>query len=347
MLDKDQYNQDEYNDYYQQEIQGAETTEGENDESSGKKGTILIVLGLIIAAIAGYFGYKSLNPTENHSTSEESLVIQKDTAVSEGTKETIKEENQSKVTVEPSTTKVEEIPEKELLKTQTTVEKAEDKNINQSGNITTSINTEDEQKMSPEEIAKVVQMVMSQMSTQTEKSETTVTTKEENQSRSEDKNLLSALSGTDVDSVKSEDEDKKLEASLDNIKEKTKDSNIKKESSVVDTYNKVKIEENHTGDDELSKLSSQISTLISDKKSANQTNNSIKEKTYTESLKKEIVTRKNEMRIIVVRKGDTLGKIAQRAYGNMMEFKKIYKANPDILKRPDRIYIGQKLRIPK
>ena len=58
------------------------------------------------------------------------------------------------------------------------------------------------------------------------------------------------------------------------------------------------------------------------------------------------MTRKNEMRIIVVRRGDTLGKIAKRAYGNVMEYRKIYKANPDILKRPDRIYVGQKLRIP-
>jgi len=47
----------------------------------------------------------------------------------------------------------------------------------------------------------------------------------------------------------------------------------------------------------------------------------------------------------VVKKGDTLGKIAKRAYGNAMAYKKIYQANPEVT-RPDRIYIGQKLRIP-
>jgi nucleoid-associated protein YgaU len=53
------------------------------------------------------------------------------------------------------------------------------------------------------------------------------------------------------------------------------------------------------------------------------------------------------MRYVIVKKGDTLGKIAKRVYGNVMDYKKIYEANPDILRRPDRIYIGQKLRVPE
>ena len=53
------------------------------------------------------------------------------------------------------------------------------------------------------------------------------------------------------------------------------------------------------------------------------------------------------MRYITVRKGDTLGKIAKRVYGNVMMYKKIYEANPDILRRADKIYIGQRLRVPE
>jgi nucleoid-associated protein YgaU len=44
--------------------------------------------------------------------------------------------------------------------------------------------------------------------------------------------------------------------------------------------------------------------------------------------------------------GDSLSKIAKREYGNANEWKRIYEANQDILKNPDKIYPGQKLKIP-
>ena len=44
--------------------------------------------------------------------------------------------------------------------------------------------------------------------------------------------------------------------------------------------------------------------------------------------------------------GDSLSKIAKREYGNASEWKRIYEANRDILKDPDKIYPGQKLNIP-
>ncbi len=44
--------------------------------------------------------------------------------------------------------------------------------------------------------------------------------------------------------------------------------------------------------------------------------------------------------------GDSLSKIASREYGNANEWKRIYEANQDILKDPDKIYPGQKLKIP-
>jgi len=48
----------------------------------------------------------------------------------------------------------------------------------------------------------------------------------------------------------------------------------------------------------------------------------------------------------VVVSGDSLSKIAQREYGNANQWPRIYEANRDQLKDPDKIYPGQKLRIP-
>ncbi len=48
----------------------------------------------------------------------------------------------------------------------------------------------------------------------------------------------------------------------------------------------------------------------------------------------------------IVKKGDTLWKIAENYYGDGKLYKKIFEANTDILKNPDVIQIGQKLRIP-
>ena len=44
--------------------------------------------------------------------------------------------------------------------------------------------------------------------------------------------------------------------------------------------------------------------------------------------------------------GDSLSKIAKREYGNANEWRRIFDANQDILKDPDKIYPGQKLKIP-
>jgi nucleoid-associated protein YgaU len=45
-------------------------------------------------------------------------------------------------------------------------------------------------------------------------------------------------------------------------------------------------------------------------------------------------------------KGDTLSKIAQKFYGDMMKYPVIFEANKPMLKSPDLIYPGQILRIP-
>ncbi len=45
-------------------------------------------------------------------------------------------------------------------------------------------------------------------------------------------------------------------------------------------------------------------------------------------------------------KGDTLQKISQRFYGTTKKWLKIYEANKDVLKSPDKVYPGQVLNIP-
>ena len=47
-----------------------------------------------------------------------------------------------------------------------------------------------------------------------------------------------------------------------------------------------------------------------------------------------------------VEKGDTLSKIAKQFYGDANKYPQIFEANKPMLKHPDKIYPGQKLRIP-
>lgn len=44
--------------------------------------------------------------------------------------------------------------------------------------------------------------------------------------------------------------------------------------------------------------------------------------------------------------GDTLSKIAKRELGNANAWRKIFDANKDVIKDPDKIYPGQKIKIP-
>lgn len=48
-----------------------------------------------------------------------------------------------------------------------------------------------------------------------------------------------------------------------------------------------------------------------------------------------------------VAKGDTLSAIAKKYYGDAGKYNAIFEANRPMLSNPDKIYPGQKLRIPK
>ncbi len=62
----------------------------------------------------------------------------------------------------------------------------------------------------------------------------------------------------------------------------------------------------------------------------------------------------DDIRVVVVDKtqfhtvvsGETLGKIAKQYYGDAMKYPEIFEANKPMLEHPDKIYVGQMLRIP-
>ncbi len=55
---------------------------------------------------------------------------------------------------------------------------------------------------------------------------------------------------------------------------------------------------------------------------------------------------RGNMKVVVVRPGDTLGTLAAKYLGNALKWKMIYDANRDRLTDPDIIPIGMRLRIP-
>ncbi len=138
----------------------------------------------------------------------------------------------------------------------------------------------------------------------------------------------------------------------DHIQEITKNlnsENINTESEVIqsnnaqplDAHNQVTIFTSSYKNN-VDEISQKIGQIVTDMKKRKHTPN-----TYANSLTKEISTRKDAMRILVVRKGDTLSKIAQRAYGSAIAYQRIYNANPNLINNPNKIYVGQKLRIPQ
>ncbi len=74
----------------------------------------------------------------------------------------------------------------------------------------------------------------------------------------------------------------------------------------------------------------------------------VPETKFTKALKVEENKRKNSVRSVVVRKGETLWSISKRAYGTGFKYPKILKANPQLKKGSNvRLYIGQVIRVPK
>ena len=65
-----------------------------------------------------------------------------------------------------------------------------------------------------------------------------------------------------------------------------------------------------------------------------------------ETVKKE-QPKRVKTRVITVRKGDTLASIANKFYGNPMEFKRIIRANRSIRSSSTMLHLGQKVVVPR
>lgn len=62
---------------------------------------------------------------------------------------------------------------------------------------------------------------------------------------------------------------------------------------------------------------------------------------------KEVEEETPQAQFYTVEKGDTLGGIAKKFYGEAGKYPVIFEANKPMLKNPDLIYPGQSLRIPE
>ena len=325
MLNKDEYNQDEYNDYYAQETRGAEIS-SRGDSGGGSKKIVFILLLLLLIIALAYFGWKSMSSSNSAPTNIKKTDITSNKVTTQEDKNEVVKEPIAKETVS-----------KEAIEQKTPPITQEEDIAKQVQNIAS---TDNNGKMSPEDIANIVQMVMQKMN-QEKKQETTTAKsdtkpKEDSAEQLQDSKLMESLSDSEVDSLSTVSDN--VDAITETDKSKTASS-----SDTPNTYNKVVLDDkSEKSSDELSKLSDEISSVINSEESASKDNTN-----YTKEITKEVKTRKKEMRYITVKKGDTLGKIAKKVYGNVMDYKKIYEANPDILRRPDRIYIGQRLRVPE
>ncbi|MCK4441340.1 MAG: LysM peptidoglycan-binding domain-containing protein, partial [Sulfurovaceae bacterium] len=314
--------QDEYNDYYAQETRGAEISSKENN-GGGKKIAFIILLLLLIIALA-YFGWRSMNSSDKLPTKIDKTDIP--------SKDISTEENKTLINKKPivESVKKEPIPQKEPTTTIQT------ENI--SKEVQNIASTDGNAKMDPEDIANIVQMVMQKMnkdkSKESTKSNSETKSVENRDDQLQDSKLIRSLSDSEVDSLST------VSNNTDAITDKSKKASS---SDKPNTYNKVILDEKlGKSSDELSKLSDEISSAINTEESETKDNTN-----YTKSITKEVKIRTKEMRYITVKKGDTLGKIAHKVYGNVMDYKKIYEANPNILRRADKIYIGQRLRVPE
>lgn len=298
MLNKDQYNEDQYNDYYAQATRDAEIRY-KGDGEGGAKKILLILLLLLLIGAGIYFVLQNLGSDAGSETPQLEAAAQESSAAPVSAAPAADSDNTAAAT--PST--------EMMQKVAATVQNG-DGNAN----------------LSQEQLNQIAQMIVAEMNKQKGQANSSASTPSA-QPAAQDTTLMNTLSEAELDTLATPD-------SLEPISE----SDSQKQAAIgkeVDTYNKVVV------GTESSDMLDQLADVIDDGGAAAEGSN------YTQSITQEVTVREKEMRVWVVQKGDTLGKIAKEVYGNVMDYKKIYEANPDILRRPDKIYVGQKLRIPK
>ena len=227
---------------------------------------------------------------------------------------------------------VPEVKSKPVVQEQAAQEpaKQEQKAIQQTAQATTG------RALSQEDLAKIAALVAQELAkAKSAKSAPSTTKSKQQQSSSaqDDAALAAQLEQMQTDTLANEQT-----TATTNLKSDVKAGSSKK----VDTFNKVVVSDKGANNDELAKLAQEIDAILKSE-DVKEGTKSVK---YVKELSKEAAQREKELRFIVVKKGDTLSSIAYRAYGRASAYTKIYKANPDIVRNPHRIYVGMKLRVP-
>jgi len=189
-----------------------------------------------------------------------------------------------------------------------------------------------------EEMQEIIEMMIDQIN------ELDKETSVDNPDNDNNDTLGNTLENYQADSTKKYDDSVVEQKTIESIKNEDikslKEDN--KSAKEVDHYNKVVIDKNNDNynSKNIDNISKQIGSIVDDI-TQNRPNSN-----YTNIIKKEVVIREDAMRVIVVKRGDTLSKISLRAYGTVKGYQKIFEANRELIKNPNHIYVGQRLRVP-
>ncbi len=128
----------------------------------------------------------------------------------------------------------------------------------------------------------------------------------------------------------------------DQEKKKTTETKPDKETiKNTDYYNRVTVKPSSNFN---SPLQNQINQFFTQKESG--AVNKV-ESTYVANLSKESEVRRNEVRSIALKKGESIWILAKRAYGDGFQYHKIMKANPHITEKSARFLApGTMIRVP-
>lgn len=289
---------------------------------------VLVVVLLIAVGVIVYMGMKMMDMQQNQAKSSQNIP-KKEVNVQEEVKKALQEQLKQIQSQQQQKPKSENLKKEEIAAIVSAVMSQMQKNNPQNKPQKTQPKKEESENQVDSELKKLIDE---------EGGETQPTPEVDDGGDNELDSVLSVLQSVDVDNI---EENSTQDVNLDNLD--LDDVQAKETKDTPDTFNKVIVKEENGTKDNLGLLGGEIEQLV--KKSSKE----VKESDYEKRMKKEVKERKNEMRIIVVRKGDTLSMIAKRAYGSGKKkyYRKILRANPRLIKNPNKIFVGQRLRVPK
>ena len=294
---------------------------------------LLVILFIIALGVIAFLGGRYFGNSGNQQVSKAPVVKSVQTEVPVNKNITTTKVAQVVTTNNTSNKKVDDSTVKELesLVAEETPKPVKTEAVKKDSSIATAASAAAGGKsLSQEDLAKIAKLVAQELAKANTSAQTK--TKKSSVSNSQDTTLMSQLSNAQTDTLQNE------QVSSKNLKDVKANQSAKK----VDTFNKVIIKQNSGGDDELAKLSSEIDAILQTEEVKKEEKNF----KYKKALEQDVKEREKELRFIVVKKGDTLSSLAYKAYGRASAYTKIYEANPGLVKNPNRIYVGMKLRVP-